>query len=72
MEEPIKYGFIKSTADYALCKVINSRSRHYNKYVVLKCTLKRVNHWDPISNYYRERYTADSIYRRLIDGSKNL
>lgn len=72
MIEQERYSVIAHTKEYALCKVISSRSCNYDKYVVIKCTIKRIDYWEPISNYYNDRYPAEAIYRRLIDGSKNL
>lgn len=72
MAEQEKYIVITHAGDYALCKVANTRSRNYDKYVVIKRTLKRVDYWEPISQYYKDRYPAETIYRRLLDGSKNM
>lgn len=60
------------TDEYAMCQVVNKNSPNYGKYVALKCTCKYLNYWEPISSYYDDKLSANSTYRRLIDGSKNM
>lgn len=66
------YLIIAYTEEYALCKVNTPHSNYYGEYVIMKCTIKRANYWKPITKHYANRYVAEGIYRRLIDGSKNL
>lgn len=72
MEKQIQYNVITDTENFALCKVASKHSKHYDRYVVLRRTKKDVNHWEPTSRHYKDRHPAESIYRRLIDGSKDM